>query len=208
MLESQGYVVLRASNGKQAVAQVKESSPALAVIDPGSLRINGARLSHMLRRADGSVPIIWVLDEGRLVSKDGIADLSLERPFTKRKLINRVRKLLPATETESLAARDFVFDVEARVVKKGDRKQRLTPKQAMLLEELMRHAPDVLSRRFLMKTVWNTDYLGDTRTLDVHIRWVREAIEDDPSSPEYILTVRGVGYRFEPSNREAPPEPR
>jgi DNA-binding response OmpR family regulator len=197
MLESQGYTVLRARNGKQAVATVKESSPTLAVIDPSSLRINGARLSHMLKRADGSVPIIWVLDEGASTSKEGVADIWLQRPFTSRKLLNRVKKLLPEEQSDLLCAGDIAFDVKARQVRKGSDKLRLTPKQAMLLEALMRHAPEVLSRRFLMKNVWNTDYLGDTRTLDVHIRWVREAIEDNPSSPEYIRTVRGVGYRFE-----------
>jgi DNA-binding response OmpR family regulator len=202
MLESHGFVVHRALNGKQAVARLKECSPAVAVIDPSSLRINSVRLSHMLRRADGSVPIIWVLEPGGAVAKDGIADLWLERPVTARKLLHRVRKLLPTSESDTLTAGDFVFDVEARVVQKGGQTQRLTPKQASLLEELMRHSPEVLSRRYLMKTVWNTDYLGDTRTLDVHIRWVREAIEDDPSAPEYVLTVRGVGYRFESPGAE------
>lgn len=202
MLERQGFKVLRALNGKQAMAQVKETMPALAVIDPSSLRINGARLSHMLRRAAGSVPILWVLDEGTTVSEDGVADLCLERPFTSRKLLNRVRRLLPEAGNSTLSAGDVVFDVSNREVRKGDRQRRLTPKQAKLLEALMRHASEVLSRRYLMKHVWNTDYLGDTRTLDVHIRWVREAIEDDPSSPRFVRTVRGVGYRFDPPASE------
>jgi DNA-binding response OmpR family regulator len=202
MLERQGYKVLRARNGKQAMAYVKETGPSLAVIDPSSLRINGARLSHMLKRAAGSVPILWVLDEGTTVSEDGVADLCLERPFTTRKLLNRVRKLLPEAGNSILSAGDVVFDVSKREVRKGDRKLRLTPKQAKLLEALMRHANEVLSRRYLMKHVWNTDYLGDTRTLDVHIRWVREAIEDDPSSPKFVHTVRGVGYRFDPPGSE------
>lgn len=197
MLERHGFSVFRALNGKDAVAKIKEISPALAVIDPSSLRINGARLSQMLKRADGSVPIIWVLDEGTSACEDGIADIWLKRPFTSRKLLNRVRKLLPSAESSILTAGDIVFDVEKREVHKSDHKQRLTPKQAKLLEALMRRSPEVLSRRFLMKNVWNTDYLGDTRTLDVHIRWVREIIEDNPSDPKYVRTVRGVGYRFE-----------
>ncbi len=197
MLERHGFSVSRALNGKDAVAKIKEISPALAVIDPSSLRINGARLSQMLKRADGSVPIIWVLDEGTAACEDGIADIWLKRPFTSRKLLNRVEKLLPSAESSILTAGDIVFDVEKREVHKSDHKQRLTPKQAKLLEALMRRAPEVLSRRFLMKNVWNTDYLGDTRTLDVHIRWVREIVEDNPSAPKYVRTVRGVGYRFE-----------
>lgn len=196
-LEKHGYTVLRALNGKQAVARAKETTPALAVIDPSSLRINGARLSQMLRRAVDTIHILWVLDEGATVSEDGVADLSLERPITARKLLNRVRKLMPKPATQILCAAGFSFDVENREVSKEGRVQRVTPKQAKLLEALMRNPSQVLSRRYLMKHVWNTDYLGDTRTLDVHIRWVREAIEDNPSAPRYLLTVRGVGYRFE-----------
>lgn len=196
VLERHGYIVLRAVNGKQAITQVKDEAPDLAVLDPSSLRINPARLSHMIRRAADSVPIMWILDEGISVSDDGVADLWLERPFTSRKLLNRVRKLLPEPAPAVLSAGDLVFDVENREVSRGGRSVRVTPKQAKLLEQLMSHPNEVLSRRYLMKHVWNTDYLGDTRTLDVHIRWVREAIEDNPSKPRYVRTVRGVGYRF------------
>lgn len=206
-LEKQGYTVLRALNGKQAIAQAKEAVPALAVIDPSSLRINGARLSQMLKRAVDSIHILWILDAGGTISEDGVADLSLERPITARKLLNRVRKLLPKSGSSVLCAGDFTFDVENREVSKGDRKLRVTPKQAKLLEALMRNPSQVLSRRYLMKHVWNTDYLGDTRTLDVHIRWVREAIEDNPSAPKYLNTVRGVGYRFDlPKSDAARPQ--
>ena len=199
ILEQNGFTVLRALSGKQAVQQVKVATPAVTVIDPSSLRISGVRLSHMLKRAAEAVPILWVLDEGTTVSKDGVADLCLERPFSSRKLLLRVRRLLPEMKSKVLSAGEFIFDVENREVTKGGRKLRVTPKQAKLLEALMRHPFEVLSRRYLMKHVWNTDYLGDTRTLDVHIRWVREAIEDDPGEPKYVRTVRGVGYRFDPS---------
>ncbi len=159
----------------------------------------------MIRKAAESVPIMWILDEGTQVSEDGIADLWLERPFTSRKLLNRVRKLLPEPKSTTLCAGDLVFDVENRQVIKGDRTVRVTPKQAKLLELFMHHPNEVLSRRYLMKHVWNTDYLGDTRTLDVHIRWVREAIEDEPSAPNYVHTVRGVGYRFVLPDADATP---
>jgi DNA-binding response OmpR family regulator len=197
MLERNGFPVSRARNGKQAVAQAKDMLPALAVIDPSSLRINGARLCRMLKRAVDSILVIWVLDEGVTVSDDGEVDLFLQRPFTARKLLNRVRKLIPEVESDILSVGNIVFDVERREVRRSEHKCRLTPKQAKLLEALMRQPGEVLSRRFLMKHVWNTDYLGDTRTLDVHVRWVREAIEDNPSKPKYLRTVRGVGYRFE-----------
>ena len=78
------------------------------------------------------------------------------------------------------------------------REKRLTPKAASLLEVFLKHPEETLDRAFLMRQVWDTDYIGDTRTLDVHVRWVREAIEPEPGKPCHILTVRGVGYRFEP----------
>lgn len=205
MLERNGFVVSRAHNGKQAVTQAKETLPAVAVIDPDSLRINGTRLCQMLKRVIDAIPIIWVLDEGAATAYCDEVDFFLQRPFTARKLLYRVRKLLPEGEVNILSAGDLVFDVEKREVRKGENSRRLTPKQAELLEALMRQRGEVLSRRFLMKHVWNTDYLGDTRTLDVHVRWVREAIEDEPSRPQYLRTVRGVGYRFEVSEA-APPQ--
>lgn len=202
MLERNGFAVSRARNGKQAVAQAKESSPALAVIDPSSLRINGTRLCQMLKRAVDLLPIIWMLDEGTEVAQDCGADSFLQRPCTADELLDQVQKLCPQVVGDVLSAGDVVFQVTKRQVHKGRRNRRLTPKQAKLLEALMRKPGEVLSRRFLMKHVWNTDYLGDTRTLDVHVRWVREAIEEDPSHPKYLHTVRGVGYRFEAPSSE------
>ena len=207
MLERNGFAVSRARNGKQAVAQAKESSPTLAVIDPSSLRINGTRLCQMLKRAVDALPIIWMLDEGTEVAQDCGADSFLPRPCTADELLEQVQKLCPQVVSDVLSAGDVVFQVTKRQVHKGKHNRRLTPKQAKLLEALMRKPGEVLSRRFLMKHVWNTDYLGDTRTLDVHVRWVREAIEEDPSHPKYLHTVRGVGYRFEaPSTEKAPSE--
>ncbi len=206
MLERNGFMVSRARNGKQAVAQVLESHPALAVIDPSSLRIGGARLCRMLRQTVESVPIIWVLDEGMVAPDNSDLNVFLERPFDEQKLLDRMQELLPEIKGRVLAAGDIVFHVEKRQVYKGDHSSRLTPKQAKLLAALMRQPGEVLSRRFLMKHVWNTDYLGDTRTLDVHIRWVREVIEDNPSAPVYLRTVRGVGYRFDAPEPVALPE--
>ena len=210
MLERNGFAVCRARNGKQAVGKVKEVSPVVAIVDPASLRINGVRLCRMLKRVISTLPIIWVTDDSAQASDEGEADLMLKRPFTARKLLNRVRKLLPEPEKDVLEAGDIVFDVQKREVSNSAGKCRLTPKQASLLEALMRQPNHVLSRRFLMKHVWNTDYLGDTRTLDVHIRWVREAIEKEPSNPKYVHTVRGVGYRFDlpkPQDPEPDSEP-
>jgi len=95
-----------------------------------------------------------------------------------------------------LCVEGLTLDLEKNQVTKGGEVRKLTPKQCRLLEVFMNNPKKVLSRKFLMQEVWETDYMGDTRTLDVHIRWLREKIEDDPSHPLYLQTVRGVGYRF------------
>jgi DNA-binding response OmpR family regulator len=96
-----------------------------------------------------------------------------------------------------LTAGDLCLDVNARQVIKNGHVHRLTPKQCALLETFMTHRGQVLTRKFLMQRVWNTDYTGDTRTLEVHVSWVRKYIEDDPRQPTHLRTVHRVGYRFD-----------
>jgi len=120
----------------------------------------------------------------------------LRLPFTPRKVVNRVYKLLDSRVGSLLQVGDLTLNLATRCVYRGRIFRRLTPRQAQLLEVFMRHPGQTLTREFLMRTVWNTNYMGDTRTLDVHVRWIRERIEKDPSSPRYLRTVRGVGYRF------------
>lgn len=206
MLSRNGFEVTCAHNGKQAVALAKEITPLLALIDPSSLRIGGNRLCQMLQRAVEPISIVWILSEDEEESSNSQVNAYLRRPITARKLLGCVRKLLPKPATEVLEAGDLVFHIKDRILVKGDQECRLTPKQSALLAALMSHPGEVLSRRYLMKHVWKTDYLGDTRTLEVHIRWVREAIEDNPSKPKYLRTVRGVGYRFDAPKPSGQPE--
>lgn len=197
MLNQDGLEVSCAQNGKQAVSLAKGLDPVLAVIDPHSLRIGGIRLCQMLHRAVESIMIIWVLAEDEEFIQDTLVNDHVRRPITSTKLIQSVRTLLPKPQDHVLEVGELKFYVQERRLVKGQQVRRLTPKQGALLQALMLHAGEVLSRRYLMKHVWNTDYLGDTRTLDVHVRWVREAIENDPSKPQYLRTVRGVGYRLD-----------
>jgi len=95
-----------------------------------------------------------------------------------------------------LRIKDWTLDLDSRQVFTGNGPQKLTPQLCRLLEVFMCNPKKVLSRKFLMKEVWETDYLGDTRTLEVHICWLRKKIEEDPRSPRYLRTVRGIGYRF------------
>lgn len=101
-------------------------------------------------------------------------------------------------QVDPLRVGELSLHMEDRTLFKNGRREKLTPKEARLLKAFMSNGGKVLTRKYLMKEVWETDYLGDTRTLDVHIRWLRQKIEDDPSRPRYLRTVRGVGYRFSP----------
>lgn len=148
--------------------------------------------------------ICQALDETRLefprlvVSRDQTYkdDAHLPIPFNSRQLTQRIKKAIGDQDNRFLRVGDITLDGLKRQVRRGDRTEHLTPKEFNLLHLLMQHDDEVLDRRTIMKEVWETDYLGDTRTLDVHIRWVREKLEDNPSRPQYIITVRGVGYRF------------
>jgi DNA-binding response OmpR family regulator len=143
-----------------------------------------------------------LLPKGEKIDRSLGARAYLRYPISAKKLINRISRLLPAPEDDVLQVGDVVLNVTQRCVLQGNRESHLTPRQARLLEVLMRHPGEILTRAFLMKQVWDTDYLGDTRTLDVHVHWVRKAIEEDPSSPFHLRTVRQVGYRFEAREKE------
>jgi DNA-binding response OmpR family regulator len=117
-------------------------------------------------------------------------------PYSSRQLTQRINKAIGDQTDRFLRVGNITVDVLKRNMKRNDRVEHLTPKECSLLHLLMEHADEALNRSTIMKEVWETDYLGDTRTLDVHIRWLREKVEDDPSHPQFIVTVRGVGYRF------------
>jgi len=118
-------------------------------------------------------------------------------PFSTNELLQRLDTLLTQGQWGVLQAGELGLDVRTRrVYRAGNMVRQLTPKQARLLQLFMCYPERTLSRKFLMEAVWETDYLADTRTLDVHVRWIRECIEEDPSRPQYLRTVRGVGYRF------------
>ncbi|GAB4536880.1 MAG: response regulator transcription factor [Anaerolineae bacterium] len=151
--------------------------------------------------------VCQALDETRLdfprliVSRDEMHnhtsnDVHLVTPYSARQLTRRIDKAIGDQNNRFLRAGDIVVDALKRRMKRRNRIEHLTPKECKLLRLLIQHTGDVLDRGTIMKEVWETDYLGDTRTLDVHIRWLREKLEDDPSHPQYIVTVRGKGYRF------------
>lgn len=196
-LTNADFAVQIASTGREALELAQKEDVDLVVIDASSMRSNGARTCRRIRAAVGDVPIIHCRDEGTHEDRSMLADVYLEQPFTGRKLLNRVRDLLPVDiyNEEVVRFGDILFYRSKRAVEtaaKGE--QRLTPKLAQLLEEFLRHPNELVTRRQLMRNVWHTDYVGDTRTLDVHMRWVRECVEQDPSNPKLLRTVRGKGF--------------
>lgn len=196
VLEGKGYAVARASNGKEALNHVRADGPAMAVVDCTTLHTDGLKICVDLRSLSEAMPIVIVVRKGTDPDKITCADSVLVRPFTPRKLINRITRLLPDSAGEVLKVGDFTLNVDSHYLRVGKAEHHLTPMKARLLEAFMRHPGEVLSREYLMKNVWKTDYIGDTRTIEVHVRWLRQIIEADPCKPKLLETVRGVGYRL------------
>lgn len=199
-LERKGYKVEVVSAGHLALESASLTRPAVVVLNAASLGSSGLRICKMLRASLDGIPVVHVLpaDVSERDQKQAEAEIILRMPFTARKLINRIKRLLPGERTDAIQVGPIRLVQNVRIVEAHGREKRLTPKTADLLSVFLHHPGDTLDRSFLMRQVWNTDYVGDTRTLDVHVRWVREAIEADPTSPAHIVTVRGVGYRFVP----------
>jgi DNA-binding response OmpR family regulator len=195
-LTGKGYEVLRASNSKEALNQARAHGPVLAVVNSTSLHTDGLKICDDLRGALAQLPILLIVRAGAPTDSITCADMILARPFTSRKLINRVVQLLPVNSGEVLKVGNFLLNPESRYLRINKSEYHLTPMKARLLEIFLRNPGEVLSREYLMKNVWHTDYLGDTRTLEVHIRWLRELIEDDPAHPRFLQTIRGIGYRL------------
>jgi DNA-binding response OmpR family regulator len=199
-LEKTGYQVRVVHTGASALTLSGKAQPDLVVFDASFMRSNGARTCRRLRRALETTPIIHVRAEYQALDHSAEADVFMQRPFTPRKLLNRIYALLPVDEIKEEIIRYgcvCLYRTKRSVEVNGQGESQLTPKLALLLEEFIRHPNEVVTRRQLMQNVWKTDYIGDTRTLDVHIRWMRELIEDDPASPILLRTVRGRGYIFQ-----------
>ncbi len=183
--------------GSAAILTLNQLTPHLIIFNAATMRTSGARICRRLKKIAPKLPIIHVRGAGKPLDKAAGADVYLEQPFTHRKLLNRVRDLLPADHANEEIVRYghiTLYLTKKSVAIAGKGESRLTPKLTHLLEQFMRHPQQVLTRRELMQSVWKTDYIGDTRTLDVHIRWVREFIEENPAKPQFLKTVRGKGY--------------
>jgi DNA-binding response OmpR family regulator len=196
-LRKKGYTVEQVTSGSEAIKHLSDGfSPDVTIVNAATLRTSGKRITQSLHENCDSTPIILILDPDREVEKVQ-AEVVLTLPFTVQKLSNRIRHLLPGESKNNLHAGPIHLDVEKHIVRFQGKRTRLTPRLLRLLSILIEHRGEVLERRWLFSQVWETDYTDDTRTLDVHISWLRRAIEVDPVKPICLKTVRGVGYQLE-----------
>ncbi len=201
----EGFKVLVAQDGQQALDIVEKDNLDLVVLDLMLPGMNGWEVCRRIR-ANSTIPIIMLTARGeeidRVLGLEIGADDYLPKPFSFRELLARVRAIFRrmdfegTSKSDRLQIGDVTLDPAAHKVSKEGKELALTQKEYDLLRALMSEAGHVVSRSELLNQVWGIDWMGDTRTLDVHIRWLREKIEDAPGQPRYIQTVRGVGYRF------------
>ena len=204
-LKSDGYDVITGSNGQEAVELTKSENPDLVVLDVMMPVMDGLTACSRIREFS-DVPIILLTakvdDMDKLMGFDHGADDYLTKPFNILELKARIRALLRRSgagekqETNRLTGGNITLDLDARNAYKGSELVVLTAKEFDVIEFLMRNANRVYSREALLDTIWAYEYRSDIRTVDVHIRRLREKIEADPANPSYILTRRGAGYYF------------
>ena len=177
--------------------RLTEVDPDLVVVDAASLRTSGKRICQTIRKELDGLPIVLLMSKTQEPIDKVDADVVLTLPFTVQKLINRFRPLLPPEEKDLLHIGLIRLNLQQKQVRCLGKQVRLTPRLVSLLRLLMEHHGEVMERELLFKLVWETEYTEDTRTLDVHISWLRHAIEVDPRHPRFLKTVRGVGYRLD-----------
>lgn len=196
-LRDKGYQIQAVNTGKQALDALDKIDPDIVIINTLFMRSNGKRICSNIRSQKNSLPILVIADREKDYSSDIQADIILTMPFTVRKLNNRILRILPGEGDNVVRCGPIRMDVERKRVRCNDKESKLTPRLLLLLKAFMEHPGEVVERKQLFKEIWETDYIGDTRTLDVHISWLREAIEEDPKNPRYLKTIRGVGYRLD-----------
>ncbi|MDQ7820457.1 MAG: response regulator transcription factor [Armatimonadota bacterium] len=216
----EGFDVVTAADGGEALARARDARPDLIILDIMLPSVDGLEVCRRIRR-ESAVPIIMLTArDGEVERVGGLesgADDYVTKPFSPRELVARVRAILRRTATPAapaapgpLRAGALVLDPATHEVTLGGRPVDLTAKEFELLRLLMSHPNRVFTRDFLLERIWGYDYYGSTRTVDMHISRLREKIEDDPVTPTYIVTVRGVGYKFKGADgsRRGTPEAR
>lgn len=207
-LEKEGYLVRVAKDGREALNHVVNDQPDLIVLDLMLPGMDGLEVCRKLRSNPKfqQIPIIMLTAKGEEIDKVlGLelgADDYMTKPFSPRELLARIKARLRRLNTQEESDAQIIIRGELRVDVTGFRvhvrgeETELTPKEFELLRVLIAHPGKVYSRDELLERIWGYEYDGDTRTVDVHVRHLRLKVERDPSNPEYIETLRGIGYRF------------
>ncbi|HEX7713913.1 MAG TPA: response regulator transcription factor [Bacillota bacterium] len=207
-LKQQGYEVIASGDGETGLKLAQSETVDLILLDLMLPGIDGLEICRILRQ-HSEVPVIMLTAKeaeiDRVLGLELGADDYITKPFSMRELLARVKSVLKRTaasggnytgQSQTINSGELMIDPLGHEVTLGGRTVNLTSKEFELLRILATHPGQVLTREQLLNLVWGSDFFGDDRTVDVHIRWLREKIETDPGDPTYILTVRGAGYKF------------
>jgi len=206
LLENEGYEVIEAEDGNQAVDVYKRKNPDLILLDLMLPGISGNEVCRLIRQ-ESQVPIIMITAKDteidKVVGLEIGADDYITKPYSTRELLARMKAVLRrgsdpiVSDTGILKAGPVVMDLDRHTVSVNGEPIQMPLKEFELLELLIENVNRVLTRGQIIDRVWGSNYFGDTKTLDVHVKRVRSKIEEDPSRPRHLITVRGLGYKFE-----------
>jgi DNA-binding response OmpR family regulator len=201
-LEREGYEVDPVATGTDAVMSGVDGEHDLLILDIGLPGVDGLEVCQRVRESRPAVPIVFLTaQDGEMDAVGGLdagADDYITKPFRLAELMARVRSQLRRTTAEQFQAADVSVDVAARKAWQDDEELELSPKEFDLLALLVREAGRVVTRERIMAEVWDENWFGSTKTLDMHVSWLRRKLGDDADDPKRLVTVRGVGLRFEP----------
>jgi DNA-binding response OmpR family regulator len=201
-LQREGHEVEAVADGREAVTRAIAGDHDLLVLDIGLPGVDGLEICRRVRAVRPGVPIIFLTaHDGEMNTVNGLdagADDYITKPFRMAELLARIRARLRQATSERLEVADVVVDTAARRAWRGGEELELSPKEFDLLTLLVREAGRVVTRERIMSEVWDENWFGTTKTLDMHVSWLRRKLGEDATSPRHLITVRGVGLRFEP----------
>jgi DNA-binding response OmpR family regulator len=192
-----GYDVTQVNSGGDGLIQMNGYKPDVIIINAASLRTNGLRICSWYHNRLPDIPVILIVAEDEPIADAESVDVIMHLPFTVQKLVNRLRSFQQTLNEDVLIRGPLQLNQKTRMVSINDKTAYLTPRLTRLLKVFMENSSKALAREELFKRVWETDYTGDTRTLDVHISWLRKVLEENPTNPKLIKTVRGIGYKLD-----------
>lgn len=192
------YALDTVKSGASAITALQSDEYDLVVVNAASMRTTGKRIVNSIQNEvkGRHIPVILIVEKEFGEEENVIADVVLVLPFTLQKLINRMRPFEPSEMKNVLKQGPLTLDLDNRSVHKGEIQMALTPRLMVLLQTFMEKPGVVIPREDIFRRVWETDFIDDMRTLDVHISWLRQLVEDDPKKPKLIKTVRGKGYKL------------